>query len=51
MLASAAIVTALPMLAIADTAENKAFAIEALSATLGAGNAEAVDQYFAPGYI
>lgn len=51
LLASAAIVTALPMLAIADTAENKAFAIEALSATLGAGNADAVDQYFAPGYI
>lgn len=51
LLASAAIVTALPMLAIADTAENKAFAIEALSATLGAGNADAVDQYFAPDYI
>lgn len=51
LLASAAIATILPVLAIADTAETKAFAVEALSATLGAGNPDTVDQYFAPGYI
>ena len=41
----------LPATAFADTAENKAIAIEAVNATLGAGNADAVDQYFAPSYI
>lgn len=51
LLASAANAAVLPVLAIADTAENKAIAIEAANATLGAGNAGAVDQYFAPGYI
>lgn len=39
---------ALPFGAMADT---KATAIEALSNTLGAGNADVVDQYFGPEYI
>ncbi|MDV7143607.1 nuclear transport factor 2 family protein [Tropicimonas sp. TH_r6] len=46
--------TALPFAVIADTADtaaNKAFAIEALTETLAKGNPEAVDTYFDPGYI
>ncbi|MEH6647493.1 nuclear transport factor 2 family protein [Sulfitobacter sp.] len=51
VLASVAFATTLPALAVADTAKNKTFAIEALTATLGAGNPEPVDQYFDQGYI
>lgn len=51
LLASAAFAAVLPLFAIADTAANKAFAIEAMTNTLAAGNPDAVDQYFAPGYI
>lgn len=51
LLTSAAFAAVLPVFAIADTAANKAFAIEAMTNTLAAGNPDAVDQYFAPGYI
>lgn len=34
-----------------ESASNKAIATEALGATLGAGNPDAVDQYFDPSYI
>lgn len=50
LLASAALAL-LPLGAMADTAANKAAAIEALEATLVARNADAVDQYFGPEYI
>jgi predicted SnoaL-like aldol condensation-catalyzing enzyme len=51
LIASAAIVAALPFTAQADSAENKAFVLEALENTLLAGDVEAVDQYFAKGII
>jgi len=50
-MASAAAVLLLPISALADSAENKALVLEALGATLLAGNPAAVDQYFAPDYI
>ncbi|MGO4906938.1 nuclear transport factor 2 family protein [Pseudorhodobacter sp. W20_MBD10_FR17] len=49
--ASAAAVTFVALAAAADTNTNKTLAIEALGATLGAGNPAAVDQYFAPDYV
>ncbi len=48
---SAAIVAVLPLLAAANTAENKAFVIEALENTLLAGDPEAADRYFATDYV
>ncbi len=51
LLASAAMASLLPVLALADTAANKATAIEALTATLGQGDIAAVDQYFDPAYV
>lgn len=51
LLASAAMASLLPVLALADTAANKATAIEALTATLGKGDIAAVDHYFDPAYI
>ena len=51
LLASAALASLLPVLAQADTAANKATAIEALTATLGKGDIAAVDQFFDPAYI
>lgn len=51
LFASAAIVVTLPFTAQADSAENKAFVLEALENTLLAGNVEAVDQYFADDII
>lgn len=51
ILASAAIVATLPFSALADSAENKAFVLEALENTLLAGDVEAVDQYFAKDII
>jgi predicted SnoaL-like aldol condensation-catalyzing enzyme len=51
LLASAALATVLPFAALADTASNKATAIEALTATLGKGDIAAVDQYFDPSYV
>jgi predicted SnoaL-like aldol condensation-catalyzing enzyme len=50
LLASVAIAAIMPMAAVADDA-TKAFAIEALDATLAQGNPDAVDQYFDAGYI
>lgn len=38
-------------MASADSAESKAFVLEALEATLLSGNVDAVPQYFAPDYI
>ena len=51
LLASAALASLLPVLAQADTAANKATAIEALTATLGKGDIAAVDHFFDPAYI
>lgn len=51
LIATIAIVTTLPMVAVAETTANKAQAIEALTATLGQSNSDAVDQYFDSGYI
>ncbi len=51
LLAPAAIAVTLPVAAMADSAENKAFVLEALENTLLAGNVEAVDQYFAADII
>lgn len=51
LLASAAIVATLPITAQADSAENKAFVLEALENTLLAGDVDAVDQYFAEDII
>ena len=51
LFASAAIVATLPFTALADSAENKAFVLEALENTLLAGDVEAVDQYFADDII
>lgn len=52
LIASVAVAAVLPLTVLADTtADNKALAIEALTATLGAGNPDAVDQYFGPEYI
>ncbi len=50
-LATAAMTTVLPFAASADSAESKALVLEALNATLLAGNTDAVDQYFATDYI
>jgi predicted SnoaL-like aldol condensation-catalyzing enzyme len=47
LLASAAIITTLPLTVQADNADNKALVLEALNNTLLAGNVDAVDQYFA----
>lgn len=47
LMATAAIAVTLPLTAMADSAENKAFVLEALENTLLAGDVEAVDQYFA----
>ncbi|MFY0647651.1 nuclear transport factor 2 family protein [Sulfitobacter geojensis] len=51
LMATAAIAAALPLTATADSAENKAFVLEALENTLLAGDVEAVDQYFATDII
>ena len=51
LLASAAMASLLPVLALADIAANKATAIKALTATIGKGDIAAVDQYFDPAYI
>ena len=51
LFASAAILATLPLTALADDAQNKAFALEALEKTLLAGDVEAVDQYFAEDII
>ena len=50
ILTSAALAT-LPLTAFADSDESRALVLEALEATLLAGNADAVDQYFAEDYI
>lgn len=50
-LLSAAVAALMPIAAIADTAANKAFVIEAMTETLVKGNVDAVDTYFAPTYI
>lgn len=51
LMATAAIAVSLPITVIADSAENKAFVLEALENTLLAGDVEAVEQYFATGII
>lgn len=51
LMATATIAVALPITAIADSAENKAFVLEALENTLLAGDVDAVDQYFATDII
>lgn len=51
LLASASIVATLPFAAQADSAENKAFVLEALENTLLAGDVEVVDQYFSEDII
>ena len=51
LFASAAIVATLPFTAMADSASNKAFVLEALANTLLAGDVEAVDRYFADDII
>lgn len=51
LMATAALAVVLPITAIADSAENKAFVLEALENTLLAGDVEAVDQYFATDII
>lgn len=51
LMATAAIAVALPITAMADSAENKAFVLEALENTLLAGDVDAVDQYFATDII
>lgn len=51
LMATAAIAAALPLTAMADSAANKAFVLEALENTLLAGDVEAVDQYFASDII
>ncbi len=50
-LLSAAVAALMPIAALADTAANKAFVIEAMTETLLNGNVDAVDTYFAPTYI
>lgn len=50
-LLSAAVAALMPIAALADTAANKAFVIEAMTKTLLNGNVDAVDTYFAPTYI
>ncbi len=50
-LAAGMITALLPTLALADSATNKAFVLEALQNTLLAGNVDAVDDYFAKDYI
>lgn len=49
-IAAATLIATAPA-AFAESADVKAFAIEALTETLAKGNAEAVDRYFDPGYI
>ncbi|CUH88874.1 putative ester cyclase [Phaeobacter sp. CECT 5382] len=51
LFASAAIVATLPFAAQADSADTKAFVLEALENTLLAGDVSAVDQYFAEDII
>ncbi|UWQ19298.1 nuclear transport factor 2 family protein [Jannaschia sp. M317] len=51
LLATATLAVAVPVAAIADSAENKAFVLEALENTLLAGDVEAVDRYFATDII
>ena len=51
LFASAAILATLPLTALANDAQNKAFVLEALENTLLAGDVEAVDQYFAEDII
>lgn len=49
--AAATVAVALPIGALADTDESRAFVLEALQSTLLSGNADAVDEYFATDYI
>ncbi|MEN0086936.1 MAG: nuclear transport factor 2 family protein [Pseudomonadota bacterium] len=49
--ASIAAITLLPFAAVAETNQSKALVLEALNATLLAGNPEAVEQYFLPDYV
>ena len=51
MIAPALLAAALPFAALADSAASKALVLEALENTLLAGNADAVEQYFAEDYI
>ena len=51
LFASAAILATLPLTALANNTQNKAFVLEALENTLLAGDVEAVDQYFAEDII
>ncbi|NND19403.1 MAG: SnoaL-like domain-containing protein [Silicimonas sp.] len=51
LMTTAAIAVALPLTALANSAENKAFVLEALENTLLAGNVDAVDDYFATDII
>ena len=51
LFATAALVVTLPFTAQADSAETKAFVLEALENTLVAGDVDAVDQYFATDII
>jgi predicted SnoaL-like aldol condensation-catalyzing enzyme len=51
LLASAALAAALPLAALADNAETRAFVLEALENTLLAGNVDAVERYFADDII
>lgn len=51
LIASAAMIAALPLTALADSATNKAFVVEALENTLLKGDVDAVDRYFAEDII
>lgn len=51
VLATSACIGLLPIAAMADSAENRAFVLEALEATLLSGNPDAVDQYWSPDHI
>lgn len=51
LIATVATAALLPLSAAADSTESKALVLEALNATLLAGNVDAVEQYFAPDYI
>ncbi|MEM6914347.1 MAG: nuclear transport factor 2 family protein, partial [Pseudomonadota bacterium] len=48
---AATTIATLPFAALADSDESRALVLEALEATLLAGNTDAVDQYFAEDYI
>ncbi|MCY4180385.1 MAG: nuclear transport factor 2 family protein [Litoreibacter sp.] len=50
-LLTATLAAFMPIAAFADTAANKALAVEALTETLLKGNVDSVDKYFAPSYI